>query len=112
MQEKMIQEIEQANPEYIVFVNDDMSWLTQDSSPRRIFQWWENYWITRYDVEQTLNVSATFGEQDVPGEARTLKSAQGPGYLLVLKRKNLPSPQSATKRIQPQATDVTEKKSL
>jgi hypothetical protein len=39
MQEEMIQEIEQANPRYIVFVSVSTSWLQRPESHRRIFDW-------------------------------------------------------------------------
>lgn len=43
MQEEMIQEIETARPEYLVFVNIPSSWLEDAKSDRFIFEWFERY---------------------------------------------------------------------
>ncbi len=47
MQEEMIQEIESARPEYIVFVNVSTSWLPLNNE-RLIFQWLDHYLSANY----------------------------------------------------------------
>jgi hypothetical protein len=43
MQNEMIGEIEAARPEYVVMVNVATTWMADDDSPRRIFDWWDSY---------------------------------------------------------------------
>jgi len=43
MQNEMIEEIEKAEPKFLVFVNIQMSWLVRPDSKRRIFQWFNDY---------------------------------------------------------------------
>jgi hypothetical protein len=43
MQEEMIQEIERANPRYIVFVSVATSWLQRRDSHRRLLEWFGEY---------------------------------------------------------------------
>lgn len=50
MQDEMIREIEQARPEFIVFVTTPMSWLARPDSDRRILEWANRYLTQCYDV--------------------------------------------------------------
>ena len=50
MQEEMIAQIETANPEFVIFVNNPMSWLVKPSSVKKILEWCPPYLSTRYDV--------------------------------------------------------------
>jgi hypothetical protein len=43
MQNEMIREIEANRPEYLVWVGFDNSWLARPSSPRAIFNWFNDY---------------------------------------------------------------------
>jgi hypothetical protein len=43
MQEEMIREVEQARPEFLVFVNVYESWLDRPESERQVFDWFEQY---------------------------------------------------------------------
>lgn len=43
MQEEMIRQIEEAKPEYIVWVEIESSWDRDPDSILRIFQWWQEY---------------------------------------------------------------------
>ncbi|MCJ7730358.1 MAG: hypothetical protein MUO27_10845 [Sedimentisphaerales bacterium] len=49
MQKEMIQEIESAKPELMVFVNVRTSWLTRNSSVTTIFNWFDQYADNFYD---------------------------------------------------------------
>lgn len=48
MQKEMIQEIESAEPRYIVFVNENLSWLVRRSSDPYIFNWARKYLSDHY----------------------------------------------------------------
>ena len=50
MQDEMIREIEQARPEYIVFVTTAVSWLPRPDSDRRILEWANRYLTQCYDI--------------------------------------------------------------
>jgi hypothetical protein len=56
MQEEMITEIERARPEYVVYIDDDFSWLTQPASARKVLEWWKDYWATNLDLVMTSHV--------------------------------------------------------
>jgi hypothetical protein len=43
MQNEMIGEIEAARPEYVVMVNVYSTWMNDDDSPTRLFDWWDAY---------------------------------------------------------------------
>ena len=43
MQAEMIREIETAAPEFIVFANNNLSWLQRPNSDLTIFRWWKSY---------------------------------------------------------------------
>lgn len=85
MQGEMIQQIEAAKPEYMVFVNNQLSWLPRPQSERKIMTWWENYWAQNYSLVRTITTrefAEEFADQS-PGPAG------GTGnFLLILKRKH------------------------
>ena len=78
MQDDLIHDIESGRPDYVVFINDDLSWRVRENSERKIYQWWDAYWGRHYDVEQTINIT----ELNDAGQM-----VNGGKYLLVLKRK-------------------------
>ena len=43
MQRDMIREIETNSPEFVVFVNQNFSWVQAPQSDTTIFQWWNDY---------------------------------------------------------------------
>jgi hypothetical protein len=43
MQREMIREIETNSPEFIVFVNQNFSWVQAPQSDVTIFRWWNDY---------------------------------------------------------------------
>lgn len=43
MQREMIQEIEASRPKYVVFVNDNMSWLQRENSEKLLLEWFGKY---------------------------------------------------------------------
>jgi hypothetical protein len=55
MQKEMIREIESAQPKYIVFVNEELSWLIEPNSDRHIFLWSEKYLTDHYLLSGVMN---------------------------------------------------------
>jgi hypothetical protein len=56
MQEQLIADLERAKPEYVVFVNDDYSWLPQEHSNLKIREWWKAEWAAHYDIVETFDI--------------------------------------------------------
>jgi len=50
MQIEMIQEIEKASPELLIFVNIFTSWLQHSKSPRLVFEWLNGYQTKHYKI--------------------------------------------------------------
>jgi hypothetical protein len=84
MQEDMIAQIEEAAPEYVVFVNNPLSWLARPESKTTILDWWPRYWEQHYTLVQTITTrqGAAYASTD---PAVTGKSEN---FLLLLKRKS------------------------
>lgn len=85
MQDEVIRQIETTRPEYLVYVNNQLSWLIQPNSDRRILDWWPTYWASNYALVTTVSTrqgAAEFAEQE-PAAA-----GAGGNYVLVLKRKD------------------------
>jgi hypothetical protein len=62
MQNEMIGEVEAAAPEYVVQVSGNASWLQDEQSPTRIFDWWYAYGAQHYQL---------VGIADIISEKRT-----------------------------------------
>jgi hypothetical protein len=56
MQNELIGEIERARPEYVIYVEDELSWLPRGGSRQKIDNWWQEYWATNLDLALTLGV--------------------------------------------------------
>jgi len=85
MQDEMIQQIETAQPEYIVFVNNQLSWLTQLESHKKILEWWPRYWEQHYQLVRTVRTRQGVEEFQDKNPAPAGSSGN---YFLVLKRKD------------------------
>jgi hypothetical protein len=87
MQKQMIAEIEAARPRYVVMVNVETSWLRDDGSPGRIFDWWDAYrgHYQRVGVADMISEESTEYRWDAAAapEAYTPKSEN---YLAVYRR--------------------------
>jgi len=57
MQEEMIQEVEKARPEFVVFVSVSQSWLQQESSHLRLQNWWAEYGTAHYELVRTTEIN-------------------------------------------------------
>jgi len=85
MQREMISQIEAAEPQYVVYVQNQLSWLTRPESERRILDWWPKYW------EDNLQLIRTFTTKQ--GGAEFAKDNPAPAgssgnLVLLLKRKS------------------------
>jgi hypothetical protein len=58
MQREMINQVEAAQPEYVVFVNNTLSWLPKTPAALRIFDWCDQFSTNYYDL---VGVSYTIG---------------------------------------------------
>jgi hypothetical protein len=89
MQDQLIQDFERAQPEYVVFVNNDLSWLCRANSQRKIYTWWDGYWTSHYDVIRSQNVITEVADelQNLPGAAEGESKPPQASFLLILKRK-------------------------
>jgi hypothetical protein len=58
MQEEMIAQIETANPEFVIFVNNPKSWLVRPNSVKKIFEWCPPYLSARYEVVGIADIIA------------------------------------------------------
>ena len=90
MQAEMIDEIERAKPEYVVYVNNRLSWLPHPGFDPGILQWWERYWATNLDLVTTIN---TRQGPDLRNELRAGEAQGEPGnFILLLKRRRSTTP--------------------
>ena len=91
MQQEMVQEIEQAHPEYLVFVDVPWSWLVRPTSEKMIVDWARKYIAAEYTEVGFIDISPT-------GPTRFLWDSEAVNYVprssnvavLVYKRKSLP----------------------
>lgn len=58
MQEEMMEEIEVAQPRYLVAVRVASSWLVRPASDRRILTWLDRYTAACYDVAGAISITA------------------------------------------------------
>jgi hypothetical protein len=59
MQYEMIADIENANPEFVIFVSASTSWLRRESSSQRILDWWRGYRPKRYALVGLVDILPT-----------------------------------------------------
>jgi hypothetical protein len=85
MQEEMVSEIERGRPEYVVYVNDDKSWLRRADSEHRLDDWWETYWPINLEPVMTIELQ---GREEVPGEPKDTETPQVRKYVQVFKRRS------------------------
>jgi hypothetical protein len=85
MQEEFIREVETNRPEYVVYVNNQLSWLAVPESEQKLLNWWPKYWADNLQLVRTITTrqgEAEFRERDPapPGSSGN--------YLVIFKRKN------------------------
>jgi len=87
MQRQAIQEIEQAKPDFLVFVAVPWSWMQRESSSTEIMEWAQKYIQTDFDQVGLIDIQAEhsvyrWGEQAVAAIPRS------PYYVWVFKRRD------------------------
>jgi 4-amino-4-deoxy-L-arabinose transferase-like glycosyltransferase len=90
MQQQMIEEIERAKPEYVLFVDDWSSWVPWPNCDRAIYDWWKRYWSNELDLVKTIPIegagerSGVFADSAAPaGDSSTAAR----GYIFIFKRR-------------------------
>jgi 4-amino-4-deoxy-L-arabinose transferase-like glycosyltransferase len=85
MQNEMISEIERARPEYVLYIDDELSWLPRGGSEQKIANWWKDYWAANMDLALTLEVEE--GNERGADPDRPAKDAPAVKHILIFKRR-------------------------
>jgi hypothetical protein len=85
MQNEMIGEIERTQPEYVIYVDDELSWLPRSGSERKIVSWWKDYWAANMDLVSTLEVEE--GRERGVDVDRPAKDEPPVKHILIFKRR-------------------------
>ena len=88
MQEQMIEEIERHRPEYVVYVDDNFSWLESPQSNRKVLDWWKEYWAANLDLVKTMDFRE--GPEPTSNAREASAGLAGLKHLLIFKRKQEP----------------------
>jgi hypothetical protein len=86
MQEQMISEIEKNKPAFIVFCNIPYSWLVTSDSPRKIFEWGNNYTHTNYTPVGFADFFKNSGWQIYWGDDMKNHSNDAESFMIIFKR--------------------------
>lgn len=98
MQEDMIREVTVTAPEFVVEVAGNKSWLRDEKSPTRIFEWWSSYREQHYrqvGVADKITDDRTEYRWDAGAEGYKPRSHY---YIVVYRRKDAPATTSPEKR--------------
>jgi hypothetical protein len=88
LQKEMIQEVESACPEFLVFVNCSTSWQAQPNSEKLIFEWFQQYQLKHYRRVGIIDVIRPGKTVYRWGEKALGYSPQSIHSLYVLQRKD------------------------
>ena len=92
MQREMIREIETNSPEFVVFVNQNFSWVQSPQSDVTIFRWWNDY-KTNYATVGLVEENWPHPAQFFWGEdAAAHGKLKGTGLEIYQRRKSLQTP--------------------
>jgi hypothetical protein len=94
MQQGMIREVTSAAPEFVVEVGGNLSWLRNEKSPTRLFEWWSAYRQQHYrqvGVADTISKDRTEYRWDAAAEGYRPRSEY---YLVVYRREDALTPSS------------------
>ena len=87
MQKEMVEEVEKAQPNYLIYVYVPESWLIEPSSERYLIKWSDKYCQKNFDLVGVVDIiSNRRTEYRWENEAKSY-SLQSPNYLFVFKRK-------------------------
>jgi hypothetical protein len=87
MQREMIEEVEKANPKYLIFVDVRRSWLIDPSSDKHIFRWFDQYSRKKYDLTGVVDIGDGGNTQYRWGNEAKSYSPRSTNNLLIFKRK-------------------------
>jgi len=87
MQQQMIEEIERAQPEYVIFVDEQTSWLPWPNSDRRIYDWWKQYWANELDLIKTIPIEGAGEPSGVFAATQPNAVGESPKHIFVFKRR-------------------------
>jgi 4-amino-4-deoxy-L-arabinose transferase-like glycosyltransferase len=101
MQREMIEQIETAQPAFIVFVGTPYSWLKRDDSPQLIFQWVKRYTERDYERVGVVDVISPYETVSRWGEEAAHYSPISQNWVWVFQRRvggrsNAPEPGNPT----------------
>jgi hypothetical protein len=65
LQDQLMSEIEGAQPEYVLVIDDPSSWQSRPQDLQRVFEWWIAYWAKSMDLETTMEIDD--GQERTPG---------------------------------------------
>jgi hypothetical protein len=88
MQKEMMEEIEKAQPEYLVFVNVPTSWLVRPDSERAIFNWFSGYSKENFSLVGVIDILSNTETEYRWGNEAAHYSPRSPCFLYIYKRKN------------------------
>lgn len=92
MQKEMMDEVERAKPEFLVFAGVPNSWLMRPNSEKSIFRWVESYSGREYDLVGVIDVFFGRDARYRWGNEADLSPPRSKEYFLVFKRKFHSSP--------------------
>jgi Dolichyl-phosphate-mannose-protein mannosyltransferase len=86
MQNDLIGEVETARPEYVVQVSGNASWLQDEQSPKRIFEWWYKYGAEHYKLVGIADIISEDRTEYRWGAAAEAYQPQSTYFLAVYRR--------------------------
>jgi hypothetical protein len=87
MQKEMIEEVEKANPRFLIFVAVPTSWVMEPNSDKLIFSWFDQYSKNGYDLAGVVDIGDGKYTRYRWGNDAKSSPPQSPNYLLVFQRK-------------------------
>lgn len=89
MQEEMKSELERASPDYLVFINLEISWTDwlMPEKERRFFQWFDRYYKNHYEIIGVVNIISQNHTEYVWGDAARSYDPKTPYLIYIFKRK-------------------------
>lgn len=88
MQQEMIGEITEEQPEYLVFCKVDASWLARPESPKDILGWFFGYTKENYDLVGAADIKYEVPTQFFWGEAAATYQPQSDQFILVFQKRS------------------------
>ena len=98
MQAKMIKEIENSDPKYILVVNVSTSWLWQKKSSRKLLAWSQGYLEKKYKMSGAVEISFEkdsiyyFNDQAIESYLNSFKNNSNllnKGTIFIFKKKDM-----------------------